>query len=144
MDFYFFTLQTYFCHITLFLKMQLSLLSGRIFLLLKQNISPVVSFSELHFSQMSRKKIPFYYIWNISVLVLLSCVLFRILGKHFLLRLSTIFYHFLYFRESAFVSVHNYYLSEFVLITYLQFYIFIIFHLSQISEKISDNYITSP
>ena len=120
MDFYSFTLKTYFYRITLFLKIQLSLLSGRIFLLLKQNISPVASFSELHFSQMSQKKIPFYYIWNTPVLLILLHV-FRVLGKHFLLRLSTIFYHILYSRESAFVSVHNYYLSEFVLITYLQF-----------------------
>ena len=137
MDFYSFTLQTYFYHITLFLKMELSLLSGRIFLLLKQNISPVVSFSELHFSQISRKKIHYFTIFGISRSFLLSCMFFRVLGK----RMSIIFYHFLYFRESALVSVHYNYLSEFVLITNLQLYIFIIFHLSQISEK---NYITSP
>ena len=59
MDFYSFTLSTYFYHITFFIKMQLSLLSGRIFLLLKQNILPVISFSESHFSRVFRKKKPF-------------------------------------------------------------------------------------
>ena len=101
-----------------FFKNATFLLSARTFLFLKQNISPIVSFFELNFSQMSRKKIPFYYIWNIPVLFTLLHV-FRVLGKHFLFRLSTIFYHFLYFCESAFVSVHNYCFSEFVLITFL-------------------------
>ena len=83
----------------------------------------------------------YFTIFGISRSFLLSCMFFRVLGKYFLIRMSTIFYHFLYFPESTFVSVHYYYFSEFVLITYLQYYIFIIFHLSQVSEK---NYITSP
>ena len=81
MDFCSFTLQTYFYDITLFLKMQLSLLSEKMFFLLKQNISPVVIFFK-NYSQMSRKKIPFYYICNISVLFILLHV-FKSSGKAF-------------------------------------------------------------
>ena len=86
-----------------FIKMQLSLLSVKTFLLLKQNILPVISFSESHFSRVFRKKITFYYIQNIPaaleglyffrldnmfylVSFLLTCMIFRVLGKHLLLR----------------------------------------------------------
>ena len=48
--------------------------------------------------------------------------------------LSNIFYLFLYFRKTAFTSLHIYYLRVFNLITYFHCYIFIIFHLSWISE----------
>ena len=41
---------------------------------------------------------------------------------------------FSYFRKLAFTSLHIYYLRAFHLIMYLQCYIFIIFHLSRISE----------
>ena len=90
-----------------FIKMQLSLLSVKTFLLLKQNILPVISFSESHFSRVFRKKITFYYIRNILaaleglyffhldmfylVSFLLTCMTFRVLGKHFLLRQRNMF-----------------------------------------------------
>ena len=113
-----------------FIKMQLSLLSGRIFLPLKQNILPVISFSESHFSRVFRKKITFYYIRNIPaaleglyffrldnmfylVSFLLTCMIFRVLGKHLLLRQRNMFYHFLCFREIAFARLHIYYLRVF-------------------------------
>ena len=119
--------------------MRLSLLSSRIFLHLKQNILPFISFSELHFSQVPQKKIPFYYIRNIPAA--LEDLHLGVLGRHLLIRLSNAFYHFLYFREITFASLHIYYLRVFVLITYLQCYIFIIFHLFEISEE---DHISSP
>ena len=56
MEFYSFTLSTYFYHLTFLIKMQLSLLSGRISPLLERNILPVISFFESHFSRVYRKK----------------------------------------------------------------------------------------
>ena len=55
---------------------------------------------------------------------LLTCMIFRVLGKHLLLRQRNMFYHFLCF-EIVFASLHIYYLRMFVLITYLQCNIFI-------------------
>ena len=99
-----------------FIKMQLSLLSGKIFLLLKQNILPFISFSEWHFSQVFWKIITFYNIQNIPaawrvlffrldnmfylVSFLLTCVIFRVLRKHLLLHQKNMFYHFSYFCET--------------------------------------------
>ena len=104
-DFCSFTLQTYLYDITLFLKMQLSLLSEKMFFLLKQNISPVVSFLRIVLRCPERKYL--FTIFVISQSFLFSCMFLRVLGKHFLLRLSTVFYHFLNFRESTFASTHN-------------------------------------
>ena len=120
--------------------MQLSLLSGRIFVLLKQNILPFISFSESHFSQVFRKKklllyseypgrfggslffrLDMFYL----VSFLLACMVFTVLGKHLLLHQRNMFYHFLCFCELAFASLHIYFLRVFVLITYLQCNIFI-------------------
>ena len=89
----------------------------------------------------SEKKKTFYYIRNIPaaleglyffrldnmfylVSFLLTCMIFRVLGKHLLLRQRNMFYHFLCF-EIVFASLHIYYLRMFVLITYLQCNIFI-------------------
>ena len=105
MDFCSFTLQTYLYDITLFLKMQLSLLSEKMFFLLKQNISPVVSFLRIVLRCPERKYL--FTTFVISQSFLFSCMFLRVLGKHFLLRLSTVFYHFLNFRESTFASTHN-------------------------------------
>ena len=78
----------------------------------------------------SEKKITFYYIQNIPaaleglyffqldnmfylVSFLLTCMTFRVLGKHLLLRQRNMFYHFLCFREIAFARLHIYYLRVF-------------------------------
>ena len=112
------------------IKIQLSLLSGRIFLLLKQNILPVISFSESHFSRVFWKKKTLYYIRNIPaalealyffqldnmfylVSFLLTCMTFKVLGKYLLLHQRNMFYHFLCFREIAFARLHIYYLRVF-------------------------------
>ena len=126
--------QLCFYYITLFLKMQLSLLYGRIFLFLKKIFHQCYLFSNFYFLRWpeNTRKYPFT-IFGISRSFLLSCMFSRVPGKHLLLRLSSMFYHFLFFRQSAFASVHNYYLSAFVLLTHLHVYIFIMLHLSQIS-----------
>ena len=56
---------------------------------------------------------------------LLTCMIFRVLGKHLLLCQRNMFYHLLCFREIAFASLYIYYLWVFVLIRYLQCNIFI-------------------
>ena len=71
MDFCSFTLQTYLYDITLFLKMQLSLLSEKMFFLLKQNISPVVSFLRIVLRCPERKYL--FTIFVISQSFLFSC-----------------------------------------------------------------------
>ena len=126
------------------------MLSGRIFLLLKQIILPFLSFSKLHFSQVSQKKIAFYYIRNIPAALeglyfsgLIICfILFPLYSLIWFLEFwdsiyytSNTFYYFLYFREIAFASLHIYYLKVFVLTTYLQCYIFIVFYLPQILRR---------
>ena len=69
----------------------------------------------------------FFRLDNMFYLVsfLLTCMIFRVLGKHLLPRQRNMFYHFLCFREIAFASLHIYYLRVFVLITHLQCNIFI-------------------
>ena len=89
------------------------------------------------FLRCCEKKMIFYYIRNIPaaleglyyfrlenmfylVSFLLTCIIFRVLEKHLLLRQRKMFYHFLCFREIALARLHIYYLRVFVLITYLQ------------------------
>ena len=122
--------------------MQLSLLSGRIFLLLKRNILPVISFSESHFSRVYRKKKTFYYIRNIPaaleglyffglIICFISFPFYSLVSflefweSILLLCRRNMFYHFFCFRVIAFASLHIYYLTVFVLIMYLQCNIFI-------------------
>ena len=68
----------------------------------------------------------FFRLDNMFYLVsfLLSCMIFRVLGKYLLLHQRKMFFHFLCFREIAFSSLHIYFLRLFVLITYLQCTIF--------------------
>ena len=57
----------------------------------------------------------FFRLDNMFYLVsfLLTCMIFRVLGKHLLLRQRNMFYHFLCFREIAFARLHIYYLRVF-------------------------------
>ena len=116
----------------------------------------IYSFFQIALSSGVSIKIAFYYIRNILAAleglyffgVIICFISFSFYSLVWFLefwnsiyRLSNTLYLFLYFHETAFTSLHICYLRVFVLITYLQRYIFIIFHLSQISEK---NHITSP
>ena len=106
------------------------------------------------FSGVPKKK-TFYYIRNIPaalealyffqldnmfylVSFLLTCMTFKVLGKHLLLHQRNMFYHFLCFREIAFARLHIYYLRLFRLN-----YVFAVehLHLSQISVE---GHISSP
>ena len=118
------------------------MLSGGIFLLFKQNILPFISFSKLHFSQASQKKIAFYYFRNIPVFNFWAWLfaLYRFL--------SILLYDF-WSSETAFIAWAIHFTDFYIFVKlrwlvyiftiwechYLQCYIFIIFHLSQISEK---------
>ena len=121
--------------------MQLSLLSRRIFLFLKQNILPFISFYESHFTKVFQKKITFYYIRNIPAALeglyffgLIICfisfpfyslVWFLSSGKAFITAPEKHVLPFFMFSWNCIPSLHIYFLRVFVLITYLQCNIFI-------------------
>ena len=112
-----------FYHITLFIKMQLSLLSGNFFSLETKYFTIHIFFPIVFFSDIPKENTLLLYLKYPGRFG--GTLFFRIDDVFclvsFSLFLSNIVYHFLYFRKSAFASVHNFYLSEFVLSMFYNF-----------------------
>ena len=77
----------------LFIKLQLCMLSRRISHLVKQNVLPFICFSELRVCQMSKERIPYYFI----------CIMPTVLERFYLFGFIISFTSFLFYSITCFL-----------------------------------------